>query len=273
MMDDAEIVFQVPGCTTARTFRAETTIPYSGRDPRPDGTQNNGWFDLRGRPELVSEIKEAAESPGLQAVLRELAASDSIIFSSACDRTVANIGERGPGGFHWEAGAFVVTAFADARLNRDSDNHINVAKEVWKNIAAAADWSAAPILFELTAEPLKLFFGQSDCHCLMLKALGFGHSPEQAIASMESALQLIAGSLRELADTPTEFESRFVLTVTCLNPGCQKPIPFDLEPSPGSEVPVWEDLPTKLSILCPSCGITGEYYPRQVRRGKAIPTQ
>jgi len=65
-----EIVFQVPGCTIARTFRAETTIPYSGHDPRPDRAQNHGWFDLRGRPELVAEIKEAAASPGLRAVLR-----------------------------------------------------------------------------------------------------------------------------------------------------------------------------------------------------------
>ena len=271
-MDDAEILLQVPGCTIARTFRAETTIPYSGREPRPDGTQNHGWLDLRGKPELVSEIKEAAGSPGFQAVLRELAAPDSIIFSSACDCTVTNIGERGPSGFHWEAGAFVVTAFVDARLNRESENHIDVAKEIWKNIAAAADWSA-PMLFELTAEPLKLFFGHSDCHCLMLKALGFGHSPDQAVASMEVALQLIAGSLRELAATPTAVEGKWYLTVTCLNPGCEQQIPFEIEPAPGSDQPVWEDLPTKLSIRCPSCGITGEHHPREVRRGKALPTQ
>lgn len=68
-------------------------------------------------------------------------------------------------------------------------------------------------------------------------------------------------------------QEKWYLTVTCLNPGCQKPIPIEIEPSVEGEQPVWADIPTKLSIRCPYCGITGEYHPRQVRRGKALPTQ
>jgi hypothetical protein len=66
--------------------------------------------------------------------------------------------------------------------------------------------------------------------------------------------------------------NQWVLTLTCMNPSCQKPIPFEIEPENGTD-PQWSDIPTKLTIRCPSCGISGEYHPRQVRGGKALPTQ
>ncbi|WP_164753137.1 hypothetical protein, partial [Mesorhizobium sp. M7A.F.Ca.CA.001.05.1.1] len=188
-----------------------------------------------------------------------------------CEHHAFDRGENDPSGFRWQSGAFVVTAFDDGRLNRSAENHIALAKEIWDNIAAPVTWRV-PMQYELTIEPLKTFFGQSDCHCLMLKALGYGQSKDQANASMEAALHMLAASLREV-QSKIAFQNAWHLTVSCLNPSCQQPIPIEIEPSAEGTMLVWEDLPTKLPIRCPSCGITGEYHPRQVRRGKAIPTQ
>ena len=63
---------------------------------------------------------------------------------------------------------------------------------------------------------------------------------------------------------------KWYLTVSCLNPACGEPISFEVEPAVGGK-PQWADIPTKLSLHCPSCGVSGEYHPTAVRRGKALP--
>jgi hypothetical protein len=68
-------------------------------------------------------------------------------------------------------------------------------------------------------------------------------------------------------------ESDWCLILTCLNPACGKQIAFELEPPVVGESIQWADIPAKLDIRCPSCGISGEYHPRQVRGGRALPTQ
>ena len=66
------IVEQGPGYTIAISDVAGTLVPYLPA-PRPDGSSNHGWTDLRGRPDLVNQIPEAARSAALSRILTVIA--------------------------------------------------------------------------------------------------------------------------------------------------------------------------------------------------------
>jgi hypothetical protein len=63
---------------------------------------------------------------------------------------------------------------------------------------------------------------------------------------------------------------KFHLNLTCLNPACEKPMKVPLDWTADKE-PQWSDIPVKMTVRCPSCGVTGEYHPRNTKHGKALP--
>jgi hypothetical protein len=80
----AEILYQGPGYTIARTDTPETLVPYEPARRR-NGDMNYGWIDLRDRPERVQDVPEAARSEGLSKVLRMIADPVSQIMSIGCE--------------------------------------------------------------------------------------------------------------------------------------------------------------------------------------------
>lgn len=59
------------------------TVPYPALFD--DIRQNNGFVDVRGRPDLAAEILEAVQCPPLQELLVELAAPNSPLSTLGCD--------------------------------------------------------------------------------------------------------------------------------------------------------------------------------------------
>src|SRR5258705_6975808 len=77
-----EILFQEPGITIAYSPVAHTLAPYPP-SPRDDSI-NFGFVDLRDRPDLVAEIPEVREAPGLHAILVALNQSGTRLTSLGC---------------------------------------------------------------------------------------------------------------------------------------------------------------------------------------------
>jgi hypothetical protein len=185
------IKYQAPGITIAQSDEAGTLVPY-GEVEHDDGHTNHGWTDLRDHPERVSQIPEATRSPGLARLLRVIADPVSRIMSSACechafDRT--QVEHSGP---PWQVGGFVVVMFKDAERNQDPENLLDVAARIAEGITPTEKHH---IGFEFIVEPLKYFFGRSDCHAVLLKSLGYGSSEAEAWAAFEYATSAIADSI------------------------------------------------------------------------------
>src|SRR5690606_6116645 len=120
------IVEEGPGFTIARTNKASTAVPYGPAD-RASGDINHGWMDLRGHPERVDEVPEAAKSAGLARLLRAIADPVSKVMSSACECAAF---ERSPDdneGAAWQVGGFVITMFLDGDRNTDPRELIQLA--------------------------------------------------------------------------------------------------------------------------------------------------
>lgn len=190
-----EIIYQGPGYTIARTYKAETLVPY-GRAERPEGAINHGWIDLCDHPERVAEIPEAKRSVGLSKLLRVIADPASEIMSSACECCAFELGAEVDGP-RWHVGGFVMVMFRDADRNVDAQNLVDMARYILSGISAS---SKHHVGFEMIVEPLKFFFGRTDCHALMLKTLGYGADEAEAWAAFDYAAGAAADTFRR--DSP-----------------------------------------------------------------------
>jgi hypothetical protein len=188
-MED-EILFQGPGFTIARTLTPGTLVPYE-RVIRADGNINHGWIDLRGNADRVTEIPEAAKSKGLAELLRVIADPRSKLMSGACECAAFELGPNA-GGPQWQVGGFVTVMFGDAKKNVVAQNFIDLAQYILGAIPVAED---VQIGFEFLIEPLKLFFGRTDCYDLMLKPLGYGPDEHTAWAAFNYASNAAAASI------------------------------------------------------------------------------
>lgn len=188
-MDD-QILFQGQGYTIARTFNANTLVPY-GPAERPNGNMNYGWIDLRGHPERVGEIPEATKSAGLAKLLRVIAVPVSKVMSGGCECAAFDRGLDFDGP-RWLVGGFVDVMFIDAERNVDPQNHVDLAGYILSGIGAS---DTLIIGYEMIIEPLKTFFGRGDCHALMLKPQGYGPDEATAWAAFDYAAAAAADSL------------------------------------------------------------------------------
>jgi hypothetical protein len=185
------MVDEGPGFTIARAHKAETLVPYF-RAERPSGAINHGWIDLRGRPELVPEIPEAQKSRGLANLLRVMAQQSSKVMSSACECGLFDRGEYADGP-RWKADGFVTITFKDADKNADTELLLYFARYILGGIPTTEDHH---IVFEMIIEPLKLFFGRTDCFALSLKPIGYGASEEVAWAAFNCAANSAAQAIQ-----------------------------------------------------------------------------
>jgi hypothetical protein len=187
---DDEILFQGPGYAIARTLTPGTLVPYE-RFVRADGNINHGWIDLRGKPERVIEIPEANKSKGLAELLRILANPSSKLMSGVCECAAFDCGPD-TGGPRWQVGGFVTVMFRDTEKNVVAQNFVDLAQYILSGIPAAED---IHIGFEFVIEPLKLFFGRTDCHDLMIKPLGYGPDEQAAWVAFDYAATATATSI------------------------------------------------------------------------------
>lgn len=189
---DHEILFQGPGYTIARSFTAETLVPYVPSE-RGGGNQNYGWVDLRDHPERVDFIPEAKKCDGLARLLRVIAVPESRIMSSACEcaafHNIDRLNEAA-----WHVGGFVEIMFKDDDRNADSQNLIDLAAGILSKIGPSSDHHVG---YELIIEPLKTFFGRLDCYGLMLKSLGCGPDEETAWAAFDDATRRVADAIEK----------------------------------------------------------------------------
>jgi hypothetical protein len=185
-----EIIYQGDGWTIVRSYRAETLVPYSGRE-RADGTVNHGWIDLRGHPERVAEIPEAERSSGLSQLLRVIADPASQVMSSACD---CGAFERvQPGGGLWVASGFVSVMFRDGERNVTPQDLVGLAVYILQGIGHTPDHH---IGYDMIIEPLKCFFERTDCHALTVKPLGYGPDETTAWVAFDYAASAAAEAIR-----------------------------------------------------------------------------
>ena len=189
--DSDEILYQGPGYTIAKSSRAGTLVPYPSVK-RPDGT-NHGWIDTRNNPDLVSLIPEAWGRPGLTDLLTVVARPGSPVMSSGCECGLFEHSVDGKP--KWHAGGFVMLMYEDGDRNSD-----------WKQLETLATWIMSGINptenhfigYEIIIEPLKHFFGRTDCYALMFKPMGYGDTEESAWSAFDFAASAAAESLARM---------------------------------------------------------------------------
>jgi hypothetical protein len=190
----ASTVIEGPGYSITQTDEAEVSIPYVPQD-RSDGNRNYGFRDLRDHPELVSEIPEARNSPGMQAILRALNSSDSSLMSLGCERTVHRLPEATGDDPSFVVVSYIGVAYRNLAQSAEPDNLIEVAKELLPGILGAGGHL---LRFNFTVEPLRSFFGDDGRFALMIKPFGYGDSPDVAEAAWNYAAQKLADALARL---------------------------------------------------------------------------
>lgn len=191
-MSEVKILHQGPGYTIAETSEAVTIVPYLGSAQRENGSQNHGFMDLRGRPELVDKIPEAQKSTGLSTFLRTLADPSSKLMSSGCECHAFEKFDN-PQSPRWVAGCYINVMFQDAIRNKNKNSMRDIAAYSLNGVGPPPE--GIHIGFELLIEPLKGFFGVDGCYCVMIKTLGFGATKDQAWTSMNYALEALAASI------------------------------------------------------------------------------
>lgn len=196
-----QIIDQGPGYTIAISDTAETLVPY-GPAQRPTGDVNHGWTDLRDHPEWVDRIPEAAKSKGLAELLRTMADPVSRVMSTACECAAFDQGAEGAGGPAWLVGGFVITVFRDEERNTDPQNFVELARYILGGIEPTSDHH---IGFEMIVEPMKSYFGRSDCYDLMIKPFGRGASETDAWTAFDHAASAAAKALTRDRPNTTEF--------------------------------------------------------------------
>ncbi len=164
-MDD-EILYHTPLYTIARSFAAETSVPY-GPVERPNGDIKHGWIDLRDAPERVATIPEAQRSEGFADLLRVISDPVSKIMSSACECAAFDHGQDVKSR-RWQVGGFVMVMYKEAEQNTDPQNLVNLAGLIVTGVKPA---DAYQISYEMIIEPLRGFFGRTDCYALMMKPM------------------------------------------------------------------------------------------------------
>jgi len=190
---DDEILFQGPGFTIARSHVPGTLVPYASAN-RADGNVNHGWLDLRGRPDLVSQIPEARKSAGLTKLLEAIAQPSSELMSSGCECAAFDHGEEAPNS-RWHVGGFVDVMFKDAERNRDPESLVTLARRLLAGVRGSEEHHFG---FEMIVEPLKAFFGHDGCHALMAKPIGYGPDEQKAWTNFNFAASALADAVTAL---------------------------------------------------------------------------
>lgn len=187
--------FVICVCETAGTM-----LPYWGfPSPRPDGSQNHGWLDLRGRPDLVPLVPELEKSAGMREIVRFVAKAYPPLMSITCDCGLRNEKKSGMS----QVDGWIDITFDDPQLIAFPGSLLDLAIEILRGIPPPPD--GIYYMFHFMVEKLKTFFGIDGCYALQLSVAGRGEDSESAWRSFDAGMTAIAASLANLYPTAQEF--------------------------------------------------------------------
>lgn len=157
-------------------------VPYppAHRPEAPD-RPNNGFIDLRDRPDLVDSIMEVSDLPGLRAVLKVLNSKNSPLMSLGCERQLNLLDQQdaGLGQPTCYLNSYTEIAYRDAATNSTEQSLFELADQIIERLDLKdTDW----VEMELGVERMKIFFGFSDCHCLDVSISAYGRSEPESYA-------------------------------------------------------------------------------------------
>lgn len=153
-----------------------------------------GWVDLRGHPERVGAIAEAAGRPALVEALLLLNGAESPVFTAKCDVWALGAEEIDPLEFEAEAGAGVVgvASYVDV-MARDAGMFGSFARhEAWARAAALALRGVAGRNGRVDLVVRAANFQERDGFGITLYAAGCGGDTQAAEGSWGAVLRAAA---------------------------------------------------------------------------------
>lgn len=182
------VLEQGPGYHILMSSMPRTLVPFPPAEH--DEGINHGWIDLRGRPDLVASVPEAARSKGLAELLRAIADPASELMTGGCECGLFESETDGVPPLY--VGSYVDVMFKDAHRNADPQNLVDLATSILAGVRPSADHF---VMYDLIIEPLKAFFGRRDCFSLMIRPMGFGSTEASAWAAFDEATRAVARAI------------------------------------------------------------------------------
>jgi len=185
----------------SHTVQRGNTVPYPPLFNEIN--RNHGFVDLRGRPDLIEDIPELAESAALKALVLDLAQPASRLMTMGCDLGQHLFKRRKPDR-RWTAGGYVQVARLPLGLV-GQDALFEITKGFERHLAAAARAERWEADFGLCQTHLAFQPGATvEIQTLWIWLHAFSATPEAAQASREGAFAALHQGLREIAGlTPT----------------------------------------------------------------------
>jgi hypothetical protein len=174
------------------------TVPYPSLFD--DIRKNHGFMDVRGRPDLASQIAEGWQSPATRNLLIKLAQPDSELFSLGCDVGTKYLEEEK---LPYSAGGYIQIMNA-AYADRSPEDYARFAEAVAKMLDKRSQGHEWRVHFHLTPVSLTLddFSGMTGSLWIWFHA--FANDAKRALKSRET---LIGALERALMDHASLFES------------------------------------------------------------------
>lgn len=151
-------------------------VPYFAmeRSETPD-RPNRGFIDLRDNPQAVSEIYEAADTPGLQILLRAVNQPASSFMSLGCDRNLNKL-DTPNGGATCYLNSYCQVTYRNQKQQTES-NIRRLADDLAEHAGLEhRNW----VQVELGIEEMKEFYGQRGGYCLNISVSGYGRDGDEA---------------------------------------------------------------------------------------------
>lgn len=171
-------------------------VPYPAMPPREDGSANRGYTDLRAEPDLIQQIPEVADSPGMQALLRAINDPAGSLRSHGCEHGAPrSVARQRPDGPSFAMGAYVDLGFAaPARCGRAEI--LDLAYAIVKAAPISVrNW----VWLDARAQRLKHLVGHPEPYGLYLNYQAFGRSAEEAATIFEANMIVLADTFTALA--------------------------------------------------------------------------
>lgn len=173
--------------------KSGNTVPYP---PLYDKLRcNHGFIDLRGNPTAAASITETQSSPGLLALLTQMAQPASAFISLGCD--LGGYDSKGGGRLHTRCVAGGYVQFADARLH---DSESDFLKRAAAHFEAALHSSIGPDRWKVRFEaaPVAFEFGERvQAHSVWIWFDAKASTRDRAVASRERLLSTLAMAAKE----------------------------------------------------------------------------
>ena len=174
------------------------TVPYpplQGRVGHGRSKHNRGFLDLRGKPEIAAEVAEAAGSPGLRALLTDLAMPGSALFSLGCDLGTFRKRSADNGPRH-ATGGYVQLLATD--YNRwEMDDYKALAKRLAPPIEASAGSDNWDVRFLLQTVRFNLDGFNDELVSLVATFNAWGADAAAASASRERLVSVLSDGFKQ----------------------------------------------------------------------------